>query len=183
MARDKPIAVHAVSGAFWTVMFVLAHTDKQWRKKNVRAIMFDSCPPKPDERAFAGWMAWFLRVKLGLPPRLTKPILAPCFLPVLPIAGINAEWNAQNDKWVRGDGCVIPRSTACLFVRGRNDPVLEAEFVDDWAAYLQARTTSHVESRLFEKAQHAMAMVEAPGPNKAHHVNDLLSLVPEWRGD
>ena len=103
--RDKPIAVHAVSGAFWTVMFVLAHMDKQWREKNVRAIMFDrratpryspryaqigrdahrdarrdtrrakrrprarSCPPKPDERAFAGWMAWFLRVKLGLPPR------------------------------------------------------------------------------------------------------------------
>ena len=24
-----------------------------------------------------------------------------------------------------GDGCVVPRGAACLFVRGRNDPVIE----------------------------------------------------------
>ena len=44
----------------------------------------------------------------------------------------------------------------------------------------QARTTSHVESRLFEKAQHAMAVVEAPEMYKSAHVDRLLRQVPEW---
>ena len=36
----------------------------------------------------------------------------------------------------------------------------------------QARTTSHVESRLFEKAQHAMAVVESPGSYKVRAARD-----------
>ena len=116
------------------------------------------------------------------------------------------------------DECVVPRSTACLFTRGRNDPVLEPQYVDAYYAYLKARTTvrmtaelprtaslllllpsrrlSHgssarslislcqasVEWHLFERAQHAMAVVEAPEQYKAQHVEYLLSQVPEWAG-
>ena len=78
--------------------------------------------------------------------------------------------------------CVVPRSTACLFVRGRNDPVIEPQYVDAFYAYLKARSTSSVEWHLFEKAQHAMAVVEAPEQYKGQHVERLLRQVPEWAG-
>ena len=79
-----------------------------------------------------------------------------------------------------GDGTIgiVPRSTACLFVRGRSDPVLEPQYVDAYYAFLKARTTSSVEWHLFEKAQHAMAVVEAPAQYKGLHVERLLRQVP-----
>lgn len=76
--------------------------------------------------------------------------------------------------------CVVPRSTACLFVRGRNDPVVEPQYVDAFYAFLKARTTTSVDWHLFERAQHAMAIVEAPEQYKAQHVERLLRQVPEW---
>lgn len=75
----------------------------------------------------------------------------------------------------------MPKSTACLFVRGRNDPVLNPAYVDSYAAFLHGRTTATVESRLFDRAQHAMAVVESPQNYKRLHVEALLALVPEWR--
>ena len=73
-----------------------------------------------------------------------------------------------------------PRSTACLFLRGRNDPVLEPQYGDAYYAYLKARTTASVEWSLFQKAQHAMAVVEAPEEYKTEHVDRLLRKCPEW---
>ena len=80
------------------------------------------------------------------------------------------------------DECVVPRDAACLFVRGVNDPVLNPAYVDALVEYLRARTTAQVESRLFEKSQHAMAIIEEPLMYKRAHVEDLLALVPEWSG-
>ena len=51
---NKPIVMHTVSGSFWTAMFTLASMEPSWREKNVKAIMFDSCPPKSDIYAFGG---------------------------------------------------------------------------------------------------------------------------------
>ena len=84
------------------------------------------------------------------------------------------------DSTAADDGCVVPRGAACLFVRGRNDPVLEPQYVDAYYAFLKARTTSSVEWHLFEKSQHAMAVVEAPEQYKAQHVQRLLAQVPEF---
>lgn len=217
--HDAPTVVHMVSGGFWTGVFMLAHLDEAWRERNIRAIMFDSCPPKSDVYAFGGWLAWFLQAKTTLPSRLTKPFVSQLFHPVRPLFGIDAEWTAQNDAWMYGDeaigrrarelpalsggnqrecaanaaaayeaavaaaaepaerssACVVPRSTACLFVRGRNDPVLEPQYIDAFYAFLKARSTATVEWHLFERAQHAMAVVEAPGQYKAQHVENLLS--------
>jgi len=209
---------------------MLAHLDPAWREANVKAIMFDSCPPKSDIYAFGGWLSWLLQAKTGAPAKLTKPIVSHIFHPVRPYFGIDAKWTAQNDAWMFGeeargararalahnagtsstacqdlavaaaelalaeathdqsdeaggaDECVVPRSTACLFTRGRNDPVLEPQYVDAYYAYLKARTTASVEWHLFERAQHAMAVVEAPEQYKAQHVEYLLSQVPEWAG-
>ena len=80
------------------------------------------------------------------------------------------------------DACVVPKDAACLFVRGRNDPVLEPQYVDAFYAHLKARSTAAVEWTLFDRAQHAMAVVEAPEQYKAQHVDRLLRQVPEWAG-
>jgi hypothetical protein len=217
---DSPVCIHTVSGSFWTALFTLAHCDEKWRERCVRAIMFDSCPPKSDVYAFGGWLSWFLQAKTNLPAKQSKPVLAQLFHPVRPLFGIDAAWTAANDGFMYGNedtgrlarqlplrvgtssaecvsfaeeaaalasasasddsGCVVPRSAACLFVRGRNDPVLEPQYVDAFYAFLKARTTASVELRLFDKAQHAMAVVEAPDTYKAHHVKSLLARVPDF---
>jgi hypothetical protein len=182
---DKPLVVHAVSGSFWIMTYMLAHMTPEWRERRVRAIMFDSCPPKPDHAAFGGFFAWYLQVKLGVPARLSKPVvsrLCQPFIGLLSEGAIDQDWLAQNDRWMWDEQeCAIPRAAALLFIRGRNDTVLDAEHVDAFAAFLKTRSSSTVESRLFERAQHAMAVLEAPEAYKRHHVDDLLALVPEWR--
>ena len=59
--------------------------------------------------------------------------------------------------------------------------MLEPQYVDAYYAFLKARTTASVEWSLFQKAQHAMAVVEAPEVYKAQHVERPLAAVPEFR--
>ena len=222
---DAHTVIHTVSGSFWTAMFMLAHLEPSWRERKIRAIMFDSCPPKSDIYAFGGWLSWLIQAKTGVSARIAKPLVSQLFHPVRPYFGIDASWTAQNDAWMYGDeargrsarklaelvgetssechslaeaaatraattkfpdstaaddGCVVPRGAACLFVRGRNDPVLEPQYVDAFYAHLKARSTAGVEWHLFDKAQHAMAVVEAPEQYKAQHVQRLLAQVPEF---
>ena len=98
-----PTVIHAVSGGFWTAMFMLHHMDAQWRDRNVRAIMFDSCPPKSDVYAFGGWLSWLIQAKIGLPAKSTKPIVSHLFHPVRPYFGIGQSWTAANDAMMFGD--------------------------------------------------------------------------------
>lgn len=280
-STNAPTVIHCVSGSFWTAMFALSHLDPDWREANIRAIMFDSCPPKSDIYAFGGWLSWLIQAKTGLSAALVKPVTSQLFRPVRPYFGIDEKWSVsprpsqeedgcpflppfatgaepvsvgshtlrrtcmpatdrrklrvashrtvQNDVFMFGDEahgrraralpeasgetsaecvalsetavrqalaeldaqgddnvddvsarCVVPRSAHCLFVRGRNDPVLEPQYVDSFYAFLKARTTASVELHLFEKAQHAMAVVEHPEMYKAQHVERLLRKVPEW---
>ena len=226
-AADAPTVIHTVSGSCWTAMMVLAQLEPAWRDARVRALVFDSCPPKSDVYAFGGWLAWLAQAKAGVPSRLAKPALSQLFHPVRPCFGIDATWTAENDAWMFGDAargrraremparagaslaecaalaeaaasraraeetdaasggddaCVVPKDAACLFVRGRNDPVLEPQYVDAFYAHLKARSTAAVEWTLFDRAQHAMAVVEAPEQYKAQHVDRLLRQVPEWAG-
>ena len=76
---DRPTLLHLVSGSFWTGMFMLAALEPAWREKRIRAIMFDSCPPKSDVYAFGGWLSWLIQAKTKLPSRLTKPIVSQLF--------------------------------------------------------------------------------------------------------
>jgi len=179
-AADRDVVLHTVSGSFWTMICTLVHLSPSWRERRVRAIMFDSCPPEDDIYAFGGWVAWLLQAKLGIPAASSKPYISPLFHPIRWGLGITAAFTTKTVSWMRGDGCVVPKSAVCLFIRGVNDPVLRPSYIDDWADYLKARTSAHVESRLIERAQHAMAVVEAPEVYKAAHVGSLLAMVPEW---
>ena len=90
---DKPTVVHFVSGSFWTGMFMLAHLEPSFREKRIRAIMFDSCPPKCDVYAFGGWLSWLIQAKTKLPSRLTKPIVSA--LPSGPQSGAADVWHRR----------------------------------------------------------------------------------------
>ena len=221
---NVPTVIHTISGSFWTAMYLLAHLEPEWRERMVKAIMFDSCPPKSDVYAFGGWLSWLLHAKAGIPKSASKPIVSQLFHPVRPAFGITADWTAENDALMFGDeargrlarelpprsgssvqectelaaaavelaasreapdlslqdACVVPRNAACLFVRGRNDPVIEPQYVDEFYAFVKARSTANVSLHLFEKSQHAMAIVEAPEQYKAQHVASLLRQVPAF---
>jgi len=153
--------------------------------------MFDSSPPQADVYAFGGWASWYLQMKLGLPARLTKPVLSHLFHPVF--WSLPAGWLSDNHALMFDPKrCVVPRSAACLFLRGRNDPVLDcpltlvailrsAAYADEFASFLGSRSLATVEQATFDKAKHAMAIVDQPAEYKRAHVDQLLSQVACWR--
>ena len=87
--RAAPLVIETPDGSF---------LEPSWRDRNVRAIMFDSCPPKSDVYAFGGWLAWLIRAKTGLPPAMTKPVVSQLFHPVRPLFGITPAWTTSNDE-------------------------------------------------------------------------------------
>jgi hypothetical protein len=178
MMQDKDIVCHAISGSVWTLVYMLAAMDPAWRDQRVKAIAFDSSPPKSDVHAFGGWLSFATQ----------KPFmrnLAPLFEPYRMYQGIDARWEAENHGRMFGPAAVIPRGAHCLFMRGRNDPVLNADYVDSFIADVKAHAgpNTNIQEVLFEKARHAMAIVESPDEYKAVHVDSLLAMVPEWRAD
>ena len=86
--RDQPCVIHAISGSVWTMVYMLDNLDPEWRDANVKAIVYDSCPPKSDTLAFGGWLSFALKR-----PWL-KPYLAPFFHPYRWCVGITPEWEA-----------------------------------------------------------------------------------------
>lgn len=178
--RDQDTVIHVVSGSFWTMIATLAAMDPDWRERRLRAIMFDSAPPRADVYAFGGWASWYLNLKTGLPTRLTKPLVSHLFHPVF--WSLPSGWMEHNHRLMFDDKlCVVPRRAACLFIRGRGDPVLNPDYMDAFAAFLESRSIACVERALFQKSKHAMAVVDDPAEYKRVHVGRLLARVHEWR--
>lgn len=181
-AEDKDIVVHAISGSFWTALSTLAHLEPDWRERRVRGIVFDSAPPQHDVYAFGGWASWLLQRRLGVPPQYSKPLVSHLFHPVLPLCGIDETFAKKNYEMMFGEtGCAVPRNACLLFLRGDDDPVLNPEYVDEWANFLRERSHASVVQRTFASTSHAMAVVSEPERYREVHAEDLLGRVPEWR--
>jgi hypothetical protein len=58
MKLDQDLVVHGISGSIWTMMYMFSHMDPAWREERLKAIVFDSCPPKSDIYAFGGWLSF-----------------------------------------------------------------------------------------------------------------------------
>lgn len=174
--EDQDVVVHAISGSFWTMVYMFSHMDPAWRNERVKAIMFDSSPPKSDVNAFGGWLAFATKQ-----PWVKN--LAFIFQPYRIYQGINDKWESENHARMFGEDAVIPRNAHCLFIRGQNDPVLDSDYVDSFIADVKehANPGANVQDVRFQKARHAMAVVENPDDYKAVHVENLLAMVPEWR--
>jgi hypothetical protein len=68
--------------------------------------------------------------------------------------------------------CAILTAVACYAVDS---------FIADVKEH--AEPGANVQEVVFEKARHAMAVVENPQDYKAVHVNKLLAMVPGWRAN
>lgn len=67
-----------------------------------------------------------------------------------------------------------------LFMHGQNDPVLNTDYVREYAEFLRARTDASCVELMFDRGRHSMGIVDHPELYKACHVNRLLALVPGW---
>ena len=88
-AINQPLVFHTISGSVWALIYTSQFMDKKWREENVKAIVFDSSPPKSDCYAFGGWLAFLLK------RNHMKPYLAHLFHPYIWYAGITEEWRTH----------------------------------------------------------------------------------------
>ena len=177
--RDQLTVIHSISGSFWTMVYMLDNLDPEWRDANIKAIVYDSCPPRSDVLAFGGWLSFALKCPW------IKRYVAPLFHPYRWYAGITCEWEAENHAKMFGGSAVLPRSAHSLFMHGRNDPVLDVDYLETFIedVHEHAALGACCQQVTFEKARHAMAVVENPDEYKALHVEHLLGKVAEWGGE
>ena len=173
---NQPLVIHVISGAFWTMIYTLEYMNKDWKDKHVKAIVFDSCPPMSDVYAFGGWMAFMLK------RNYLKPYLSHLFHPYMIIAGITEDWRTQNAKKMFGFTSVIPRNANILFLHGKNDPVLNNDYLEKFVFDIREHQSPNasVTEKVFERSRHAMSVIDYPEEYKEIHVNHLLGKVPEW---
>jgi len=176
LAKGQPVVAHAISGSVWTMVYMLEALGQGWRDEHVRALAFDSCPPKSDIYAFGGFVAF----RFGNPA--LKNIAAPFFQPYRALCGIDDAWEAENHARMFGAAAVIPRAAQLLFMHGRNDPVLDGAYVASFVADCRERALpgATIAECTFERSRHSMAVVEHPKDYKHMHVEQLLRKVPEW---
>ena len=108
------------------MIYTFHHLDPAWKNERVKAIAFDSCPPKSDIYAFGGWLSFASKTPM------IKPYFSWIFHPYRMYCGIHAEWEEENQNRMFGDTSVLPRGAHCLFMRGRNDPVLDEDYVTNF---------------------------------------------------
>ena len=174
-SAKEDIVIHSISGSFWMSLYLLDAMPADMHAR-VRALAFDSCPPRSDIYAFGGYASWALNK-----PHL-KNYLAQLFRPVRWYQGIDDAWEEMNRRRMfEPDECVVPKNASVLFMHGRNDPVLDLDYVHDFATFLRTRQTRPVHEVVFEKAKHSRALVEYPLEYKHAHVHHLLASVDEWR--
>ena len=173
---NQPVVIHSISGAFWTMIYMLENMNHEWREKYVKAIVFDSCPPMSDVYAFGGWMAFALKR-----PYL-KPYLSHLFYPYMYLCGITEEWRQENALKMFGQNSVIPRNANILFLHGKNDPVLNKDYLTKFVSDIKAHQSPNasVTEKQFERSRHAMSVIDYPEEYKEFHVNHLLGKVPEF---
>ena len=111
-----------------------------------------------------------------------KPFLSPLFHPYMYICGITDVWRKENDIKMFGNTSVIPRDANILFLHGRNDPVLNNEYVESFVQDIKSHQSPNasVTEKVFERSRHAMSVIDYPEEYKEFHVNHLLGKVPEW---
>ena len=179
---NQPTVVHMISGSVWTGMYMFDHLDefggKGWKDTNVKGIVFDSCPPKSDTLAFGGFVAFKFK------QQALKKLSAPLFEPYRMLCGINDKWEAENEARMFGATSTIPRGAHQLHIHGRNDPVLDHDYLNEFVRDCRTHKASGVSisEATFEKSKHSMAVVEHPNDYKSLHISELLSKIPEWRG-
>ena len=173
-SNNQPLVFHTISGSVWTLIHTLEYMDKEWRDENVKAIVFDSSPPEINCYAFGGWLAFLLK------RNHLKPYLAQLFHPYIWFAGLK-EWRREIAKLMFGVTAVIPRNANMLFIHGKNDPVLDYDYLADFIADLRVHKAPNasVIEKIFPNSRHAMSLIEKQEEYRIAHATQLLLKVPE----
>lgn len=156
-------------------MYMLDYLGPAFCEKNIRAIAFDSSPPKVGMQAFAGWASFAFQQPW------IKDVSGPIFLPFMYFQGINKEFMQLSHARMFGETSVIPKAAHICLMHGRNDPVLDREYLKEFVADLRSRSTATVTELVFPKARHSLALIDYPEEYKTGHIEHLLSSVEEWQ--
>ena len=174
---DKPVAIHAISAGFFTMIRTLKAMDKDWRDRNVKSIVFDSCPTDTTADGFAGAISFLLK-RDNL-----KPYIAKLVNPYLYLCGITEERRKEFDLDMFGATSVIPRTSCILFAYDRNDPVINYDYLNSVVVDLKKNKSADasIHELIFEKSRHAFHLNINEEEYTNTHTKSLLEKVEEWK--
>ena len=172
----KPVAMHAISAGFFTMIRTLKAMDNDWREKNVKSIVFDSCPLATDADGFGGAVAFLLK------RHYLKPYLARLVSPYLYLCGITEERRKEFQLDIFGATSVIPRNSSILFIHDKNDPALNYSYLDSVIADIRRNKSENgsFHELILEKSRHALHLIDNE-EEYTNNINDLLEKVKEWK--
>ena len=121
--NNQPLVIHVISASCGPMICTLDNMNSNWRDKYVRAVVFDSSPVPCDVHTAGAGIAFLLK------RNNLKPYLSPLFYPYFFLSGMTDEYRTQHDRKMFGHLSVIPRNSGMLFLYGRNDPVMNYEYL------------------------------------------------------
>ena len=174
---DKPVAMHAISAGFFTMIRTLKAMDKDWRDRNVKSIVFDSCPTDTTADGFGGAISFLLK-RDHLKPYITKLVN-----PFLYLVGITEERRKEFDLDMFGATSVIPRTSCILFVYDRNDPVIKYDYLNSVVLDIEKNKSADasIHELIFESSRHALHLIDNEEEYTNTHTKSLLENVKEWK--
>jgi hypothetical protein len=177
---NQPVVLHVISGSFLIMIWALESLNKDWRDEYVKAIVFDSAPVLRDVKCFGGWIAFMLK-RDHLNPYLSHllyPLLSSYFFSY---AGNTDDRIKQDYLNTFGNTSVIPRYARILFLYGKNEPVLNYDYLQKFI--LDRKEHQYYDKSVteisFERSRHALSLVDCPEEYNQYLMN-LLTTVPEW---
>ena len=174
---NKPVAMHAISAGFFTMICTLKAMDKDWRDKYVKSIVFDSCPLATDADGLGGSVAFLMK------RHYLKPYLSRLFSPYLYLCGITEDRRKEFDLNIFGSTSVIPRSASILFIYDNNDPAINYDYLSRIITDLRKNqcTSTSVHEEIFENSRHALHLIDNEEKYTMTFNINLLGKVPEWK--
>jgi hypothetical protein len=178
---NQPVVLHVISGSFYIMIWALESLNKDWRDEYIKAIVFDSAPVLKDVHCLSGWMAFMLK------RNHLKPYISHLFYPLISsyiflYAGNTDDRMKQDGLSTFGNTSVIPRYARILFLYGKNEPVLDYDYLQKFILDRKKHQyyDKSVTEIVFERSRHAMSLLDCPEEYNQYLMN-LLITVPEWR--
>ena len=174
---DKPVAMHAISAGFFTMIRTLKAMNKDWRDKNVKSIVFDSCPTSTDPDGFGGAISFVLKREY------LKPYITKLGASLLYLCGITEDRRKEFDLDMFGATSVIPRTSSILFVYDKNDPVINYDYLDSVVKDINENKLddASVYQLILENSRHASHLIYREEEYTACHTKNLLEKVKDWK--
>ena len=181
MQQNQPVIIHSISVSFYTMLEILSNMDENWRERYIKLIVLDSSPCLPDICSLNG-----LLKELYDSHHLTRYYML-ClykhYYELLTYASITED---IRQAWYRksfGSTSVIPTKSNLLLLYGKNDQVLNHNFLEKFIidAKRNRSKEARVDIKKFDSTRHAMAIVDYPDTYYSELSWILYNTFPELR--